>query len=230
VPLLMRRARACGLCCTDLQKNRKGPQDTGQNAMEWDTDISLTCTSDAPRNRALTRNRDGFPTKPSRRFRWDVPRGPTQAGHWGPGAESEDLRRRSQGDQGSACVPKRRGDRREALNVEGSPGGAGIHQAINRSLKLRGIAQRLTGWKREASRGKPLRMQFVDLKGRGISLSYPNLYPGVTGPHRGPSGSPRFRWVPAVIERPLGTGHEVPIGTPLVCRDDGETASLETHG
>jgi hypothetical protein len=164
VPLLMRRARACGLCCTDLQKNRKGPQDTGQNAMEWDTDISLTCTSDAPRNRALTRNRDGFPTKPSRRFRWDVPRGPTQAGHWGPGAESEDLRRRSQGDQGSACVPKRRGDRREALNVEGSPRGAGIHQAINRTLKLRGIAQRLTGWKREASRGKPLRMQFVDFK------------------------------------------------------------------
>jgi hypothetical protein len=132
--------------------------------MEWDTDISLTCTSDAPRNRALTRNRDGFPTKPSRRFRWDVPRGPTQAGHWGPGAESEDLRRRSQGDQGSTCVPKRRGDRREALNVEGSPGGAGIHQAINRTLKLRGIAQRLTGWKREASRGKPLRMQFVDFK------------------------------------------------------------------
>jgi hypothetical protein len=182
VPLLMRRARACGLCCTDLQKNRKGPQDTGQNAMEWDTDISLTCTSDAPRNRALTRNRDGFPTKPSRRFRWDVPRGPTQAGHWGPGAESEDLRRRSQGDQGSACVPKRRGDRREALNVEGSPRGAGIHQAINRTLKLRGIAQRLTGWKREASRGKPLRMQWLILKGRGISVSYPNFYPGVTTP------------------------------------------------
>jgi hypothetical protein len=47
---------------------------------------------------------------------------------------------------------------------------------------------------------------------------------------RRPSGSLRFRWVPAVIERPLGTGLEVPIGTPLVCRDDGETAALETHG